>query len=215
MLDKITEPRQLRGLEILSKGDTVRKVKRATWAVQSQSGKREYEITSSNFRRIWTCTCADYRKRKMDCKHIFAVKFSLIFKNEEEIEKEEKEEELFEDTHIEQNIQTHSLENICPQCGSIELIKNGKRKTKFGEVQRYQCKTCNFRFTIDNGFSRMKHDPMIITLTLDLYFKGLSYRKIADHILQFHKLKVNQTTLMRWVKKYLASAMIGLPSVFF
>jgi len=80
---------------------------------------------------------------------------------------------------------------------------SGNRKTGFGIVQRYECKACDYRFVIDKGFSRMKHDPNIITLTLDLYFKGLSNRKIRDHIMQFHNLTVAHTTLLRWIKKYL------------
>ncbi|WAC04198.1 MAG: DDE-type integrase/transposase/recombinase [Methanoregula sp.] len=43
----------------------------------------------------------------------------------------------------------------------------------------------------------------MITLTLDLYFKGVSLRKITDHIQQFHDRKVCQTTPMRWIKKYI------------
>lgn len=49
----------------------------------------------------------------------------------------------------------------------------------------------------------MKHDPKVITLALDLYFKGVSLRKIADHLEQFHDIEVAQTTPMRWIKKYL------------
>jgi transposase-like protein len=49
----------------------------------------------------------------------------------------------------------------------------------------------------------MKHDPKAITLTMDLYFKNVSLRKICDHLKQFYNLKVNPTTPMRWVKKYL------------
>jgi len=49
----------------------------------------------------------------------------------------------------------------------------------------------------------MKFNPKIITETLDLYFKGLSQRKIADHLKQFDNVSVDQTTILRWVKKYL------------
>lgn len=49
----------------------------------------------------------------------------------------------------------------------------------------------------------MKHDPKIITLVLDLYFKELSYRKIVDHLSQFYDVTVCHATLITWVKKYL------------
>ena len=34
----------------------------------------------------------------------------------------------------------------------------------------------------------MRYDPKIITITLDLYFKGSSLRKISDHLKQFYDL---------------------------
>jgi transposase-like protein len=49
----------------------------------------------------------------------------------------------------------------------------------------------------------MKHDPKIITVTFDLWFKELSYRKISDHIKQFHNMEICQITLMRWIKQYM------------
>lgn len=48
----------------------------------------------------------------------------------------------------------------------------------------------------------MKYDPKIITATLDLYFKGVSLRKISDHIKQFYGLEVNFTTRYKWIKHY-------------
>lgn len=42
----------------------------------------------------------------------------------------------------------------------------------------------------------------MIAITLDLCFKGLSYRKIADHLSQFYEIPVNHATAYRWVKKY-------------
>ncbi len=91
----------------------------------------------------------------------------------------------------------------CPYCKSVNLISRGKRKNQRGEVQVYGCKECGRRFTRDLGFNRMKHTPETITLTLDLYFKGLSDRKIVDHLKQFHKVSVVHTTVLRWIKKYL------------
>ena len=49
----------------------------------------------------------------------------------------------------------------------------------------------------------MKNSPKTITLTLDLYFKGVSLRKIADHLKQFENTTVNQATILRWIRKYL------------
>ncbi|MGB7787291.1 IS6 family transposase [Methanoregula sp.] len=49
----------------------------------------------------------------------------------------------------------------------------------------------------------MKFNPKVITLTLDLYFKGVSQRKIADHLKQFESVEVTQPTILIWIKKYL------------
>src|SRR5436309_12392529 len=37
---------------------------------------------------------------------------------------------------------------------------------------------------------------------LDLYFKGLSLRSIANHLSQNYSLHVSYLTIYRWIKKY-------------
>lgn len=197
-MDQFNNPRELRGLKILSEPDTIREVKKNHWMVKSQSGSGEYEVTrkfvkgrDSQHLHDWSCTCPDHTTRNVICKHIFAIQFSLKLKIDIE-------------TDIKaQN--TNGVENAvtCPFCKSENVIKRGIRKTTYGTVQRYGCLICKHRFVVDKGFCRMKHDPKIIMLTLDLYFKGVSLRKIADHIQQFHGRKVCQTTPMRWISKYI------------
>ena len=46
-------------------------------------------------------------------------------------------------------------------------------------------------------------NPKIICLTLDLYFKGVSLRKITDHLKQFYELNVKHTAVLRWIEKYI------------
>jgi transposase-like protein len=41
-----------------------------------------------------------------------------------------------------------------------------------------------------------------VTLALDLYFKGASLRKVAQHIAQFYGIKVNNMTILRWIWKF-------------
>lgn len=48
----------------------------------------------------------------------------------------------------------------------------------------------------------MKHDPKLITIAMDLYFKGVSYRDIVDHIFQFYSVHIWQSTLYYWIRKY-------------
>jgi putative transposase len=198
-MNQLQNPRELRGLAILSQPDTVREVRKNHWMVKSQSGNGEYLVTKEFVKgrdkthmHDWTCSCPDHTTRNVVCKHIYAVQFSLRLKTD------------VEQTSNEKQIECAEKKIACPYCKCEDLIQRGKRKNHRGEVQVYGCKNCNRRFTHDLGFNRMKHTPETITLTLDLYFKGLSDRKIVDHLKQFHKVTVVHTTVLRWIKKYLA-----------
>jgi len=50
----------------------------------------------------------------------------------------------------------------------------------------------------------MKHDPKAITAALDLYFKGVSQRKIVHHLKQFYGVKVTQPCIVKWLRKYVS-----------
>ena len=71
---------------------------------------------------------------------------------------------------------------ICPICKSENTIKWTKRQTQNrGLIQRYKCKDCNKTFTIDDGFFRMRNHPKKITCALDLFYRGVSTRKVVFH----------------------------------
>jgi len=88
----------------------------------------------------------------------------------------------------------------CKFCGSPNVIKYGKKNGK----QNYFCKDCKRKFVNNGEFQRLKYDPNIICLTLDLYFKGVSLRKITDHLKQFYGLNVSHVTIYNWIKKYIS-----------
>jgi len=196
-MEQFSNPRELRGLKILSEPDTIIQTGKNGWDVRSQSKDEYYQVSrkfvkgrDAQHLHDWSCSCPDHQTRNVICKHIFAVQFSLKLKID-----------------VETDIKSHKIIGdecavTCPVCKSPNVIKRGIRRTSYGEIQRYGCHDCNHRFVIDKGFSRVKFDPKVITLTLDLYFKGVSLRKITDHIQQFHDRKVCQTTPMRWIKKY-------------
>jgi transposase-like protein len=48
----------------------------------------------------------------------------------------------------------------------------------------------------------MKYNPKIIALTLDLYFKGVSLRKISHHLKQFYELDISHKSVYNWIEKY-------------
>jgi len=90
----------------------------------------------------------------------------------------------------------------CKHCQSKDAIKYGHRYNKKGEVQVYSCKSCKKTFTETTTFSKMKHKEKVITVALDLYMKGVSLRKIKDHLEQIHDVRVSHVTILNWIKKY-------------
>jgi transposase-like protein len=65
------------------------------------------------------------------------------------------------------------------------------------------CRACNRKFVInETGFEYVKATPKAITVALDLYFKGVSQRKIVDHLKQFEGVKVTQPYVVKWIAKY-------------
>jgi transposase-like protein len=91
----------------------------------------------------------------------------------------------------------------CPSCNFKKLKKDGKRKTKHrGEIQRYKCKNCKLRFVLDEGFYRMRNHEKKITLCMDLYYNGMSFRKIQEHLKTFYPKNCHYSTAYRWIVKY-------------
>lgn len=181
-------PRIRRGMAILAIADQIEKMNNQTFKVKSQSNNGSYIVT--NYNNTYRCTCPDYKKNKhnkVDCKHIHAIKLKTVWDNSLELL----------DTYKELNEKF-----MCRFCGSENIEKHGMRYNKNGSKQRYRCKECNKRFVVNDGFSKMKYSPEIITQALDLYFKGLSFRKVKDHFEQFLNRKIHHTTVLTWIEKY-------------
>lgn len=180
-------PRELRGLAILAMGNQIKRLNASTYRVQSQNGNGSYLVIKEG--REWKCECPDHVYRSVVCKHIYTVHFSL---------------------NLRQRVTSRNLgfedlcepETSCKYCGSTKIIKSGQRKNKKGVAQRFLCKECGRRFIVDSGFENMKNNPKIITLALDLYFKGVSLRKITDHLKQFYGKEVSHVAVYKWIQKY-------------
>lgn len=175
--------RIVRGYAIISKGDTPRKIDNKTFVIASQHDNGEYKVTIG---KKPTCTCPDYKERKIDCKHIHAVRFYLDFNNKVKTENKGK---------VEQRLS-------CPYCKSTDTMGNGKRHTKNGQKQRYFCKACKKGFIEEKDFQRYKGNGKTTTLIMDLYFKGISLRGIQDHLNQFYSLKLDHSNILRRIQKY-------------
>jgi putative transposase len=91
----------------------------------------------------------------------------------------------------------------CPNCKSEKIIKRGQRKTENrGLIQRYGCKSCGVRFVKDDGFFRMRNHPNKITCALDLFYKGVSTRKVQEHFQAFYPHNSTNVSVYNWIVKY-------------
>ncbi len=78
----------------------------------------------------------------------------------------------------------------CPKCSKEELIKSGVIKGR----QRFNCKTCNYSFTVLKQGKSI--DPYYVIKSLQLYIEGISFRDIE------RILGISHVSVMNWVKKY-------------
>jgi hypothetical protein len=65
-------------------------------------------------------------------------------------------------------------------------------------MQRYVCKACSHRFVVNPAFENAKASAKIITTAIDLYFKGVSFRKISDHLKQFYSFEIHCSNVCRY-----------------
>ena len=189
MKTRTTNSRKIRAYSLLAH-NKVEKINDFTFRVWSQKGKHHYIVVREGLE--WKCECADFTHNRVVCKHVHAVeqyrlnaRYALSFRKEGD--------NLWE---IEEPVL------VCKFCGSENVIKRGFKKTQQGKKQRFLCKDCKRRFVVNDGFEKMKANPQIITISLDLYFKGISLRSIVDHLKQFYNVEVSHVAIYKWIRKY-------------
>ncbi len=180
----MTINREEKGKEIALKSDLIR-VSDYHYRVHSQTTKREYDVIKVGDK--WECNCPDHVYRHVCCKHVHAVEFSL--KIREEVRKEK--EVIIEGINI----------SRCIRCASDKLVKDGIRHNKYGDIQRFSCKNCNKRFTVNLGFEKMRATPQAITSAMQLYFTGESLRNVKQ-FLTLQGVNVSHQTVYNWINKY-------------
>lgn len=189
-IKSMVNARKARGMILLEEGFEPREMNPHTWIVPSQNGCGTYTVIHSLHNR-WKCSCPDFELRGIPCKHINAVK---IWKN-----LRTRFEQL--NLHVKQSIGLPKKipEISCKFCNSLNVTKYGKKNSK----QNYICKDCGRCFVDNIDFENMKYNPKIIALTLDLYFQGLSLRKISHHLKQFYELDISYKSIHNWIEKYI------------
>ena len=176
--------RQAKGKKIAEKQDQIKRIDNHYYLVKSQSQNKHYDVISTE--QGWECSCPDHTFRQICCKHIHAVEVSLQIRET-----------------VKQQVIINEINNqSCPNCESSNLKKDEIRHNKNYDIQRFKCKNCDKKFSINLGFEKMKASPQMITSALQLYFTGESLRGVQKFI-KLQGINVNHTTIYRWVKKYI------------
>ena len=174
--------RKQQGYLIAQMNGSVKRLSESSYTVSSQSGNGAYEINSTDLG--WKCSCADHLYRGVKCKHIYAIEISFAIRKEVEIRRIEP-------------VNTQ----YCVLCKSLDIVKDGLRHNKYGDLQKYNCRGCNHYFTINIGFEKMHATPQIITTAIQLYFTGESFRNIQK-FLKLQGVKMSHIAVYKWIKKY-------------
>ena len=73
--EPLTTTREERGKAIVKKAGQIKKIDDHSFTVKSQNGHGVYEVKATE--TGMTCTCPDFIKRGIPCKHILATRFYL------------------------------------------------------------------------------------------------------------------------------------------
>jgi transposase-like protein len=173
-----------RGLEV-AKRSPITENGDGSFTVPSLTSQGVFYIVKA-LGEVWTCDCPDFMNRAdriEACKHIFGVRFWIAARVE--LQSKPKPQVFAEDT-----IQ-------CDKCGSIRVIRYGKTPTR----QTWWCKDCSHKFT-PSLTGKTRYTPEMITLTLDLYFSGLSCRKIARTVSDHFGMNLGKSSIYRWIETF-------------
>jgi transposase-like protein len=182
--------REQRGKQIANSKGQVKRLSEEAYKVKSQNRNGTYDVLKTE--SGWMCSCPDHTYRNVKCKHIWAVEFSTAIRQKVEEKKA---------TH--QIIDAVTGSSNCLYCGSENILRDGVRHNKHGDIQKYVCRDCGRYFTINIGFEKMKHNPQAITSAMQLYFSGESLRNTMRS-LRLLGVQVSHQTVYNWISKYVS-----------
>lgn len=186
--------REQRGQAIAELENQVKHIESNFFTVKSQSGNGEYAVSMVD--NEWICECPDNKFRHVACKHIHAVIFSLKMKEQ-----------------VKRNVIIQPLNTTnCVYCGSGKIVKDAVRHNKKYDIQRYLCKECGKRFSVNVGFEGMKASPQVITSAMQLYFTGESLRNVQK-FLKLQGVTISHVSILKWIKRYTALMMDYLKKI--
>jgi transposase-like protein len=180
----MSQTREERGLDI-AKSNVISENADGSFSVPSQTvDEIVYLVRIVNTK--YECNCPDYAQRHGevgDCKHIIGVRLWIAAR----VELQEKPKpKVFAEDSVQ-----------CPMCGSIRVVRYGRANAK----QVFKCRDCRRKFR-DGLIKKAKYSPETITLTLDLYFSGLSLRKITRTLNDHFDMSLGKSSVYRWIETF-------------
>ncbi len=142
------------------------------------------QYTVELLENVWVCSCPDFEYRKSNPVNISMLSIYLLML----IRKNNNKNQIFAEDAIK-----------CDSCGSIRIIKYGFDCGK----QTYFCKECQHKFREPSILRKVKFTPELITLSLDLYFSGLSLRKVARNVSDHFNVDLHHSTIYEWIQRYI------------
>jgi len=180
----VVNKRMHKGIELVANGH-VKPVDSSTFSVRSETDFQKCYTIRWN-RKLWECSCEDFKKHNRKCKHIYAV---LQYLSLQDLQVGVK--------------KTGSEKEPCPICGKTDfVIRDGFGESRSGLTQRFFCKKCRKGFSPKTGFEGAHGQAFAIVLSLDLYYRGLSLRMIEGHFQSVYGIKVSHGTVYGWIKRY-------------
>ena len=70
------------------------------------------------------------------------------------------------------------------------------------KVQKYKCLSCKKIFSYPDRLPKNHVSSEIVSLCIDLYLKGLSYRIIRQQLIEQFGIKVSHITIYYWLQSY-------------
>jgi len=89
----------------------------------------------------------------------------------------------------------------CVECGSKDVVKKGKRKTKLALKQIYKCKDCSKRFTLEQ-LRNKTYPAKIVMRAVSDYNLGHNLEKTSKLINKKYKTKISPKTIYAWLKEF-------------
>ena len=178
--------RGMHALEILAHEGSIARITPHHHAVLSLNNpSKKYNVIQKRCR--WSCDCPDHLHRKAQCKHILAVIYYVVEREEAALGMHDtppdqdagNRQDEQPDIHIEE---VPEYPEKCIECRGDHIIKWGFTGEGESRRQRYKCKNpeCECTFVYRGGFERMRKPVWAILRAFNDFFKGHTPKDVAD-----------------------------------